>query len=486
MGFLHPCWVHLKSTVPIGRLTLVLLIVAAGHLALLADAEACTCANRDRDRLLAEPDVIFWGVATAVARKEDGALRAIILVKKSYKGGAKGAIEVTTKFGTANCGVDFREDHTYIVFAKRTEDGGYRTSRCMATLRIGAAPPEPLKLPAPRDFSNHRQLLTPVVERAVTDALRTCKTQGELNLTLTIYDNGEFDLLGPTGHCESSSLLGNLTLPKLPEGYAVTLVIRSDAKSKEPKLAFHDGYPRILRDGIREALVRSAPPTAAQDRRLVFEMSAMGNGASSEAYHQACVLWGADAAEDYLLGASRDVTPQLLEKVPEQRLRCLIERGEWSQADEFAAESATAPQLAFLSDIVKRVRPFAMKGLPIQAGLADLGVKPTDLLRYARTVEGWEDDLLFLDLLGKALLLRPHATPADRELAAKVYARAALISSNHRAGYRAQAVAWGGEELVASFERDFRNRLDEDRERYREIREYGLKKGYPLPTTPTE
>lgn len=108
------------------------------------DTAFCRCIPPPRDvqAALDEADAVFAGRVVDVRIVETasgwpgGVHRTTVQVERVWKGVKEPVVEVLTSMDVRYCGFAFRPGESYLVFARRLDDGTLMTSICSATVRL--------------------------------------------------------------------------------------------------------------------------------------------------------------------------------------------------------------------------------------------------------------------------------------------------------------------------------------------------------------
>ena len=430
--------------------TVITIILAAGTFLISAQAFACSCRRMTVEEAIEAADVIFWGRAISIER-EDRRIVATIDVGKRYKGEVKGTVRVSTRSVGTACGFGFEVEESYVVFAY-AEGDELRTSSCSKTRLARAAPGKP-GVDVEIDLSRQRKVLTPVLTDALRDARKVCP-RDEGFVTLTVYDNGEFDVTDRNG-CVAAYLGEHLELPRLPTGYPfrVKARLRGDLG-----LSFRGDDAPLRRAAIREQLLARVPSVTTADKRAALVLAGLEGRPDGDDLQYKCELDGREAAEMYLAAIEPgNQKERAKQDADEAYARCAMNRGEWQEATRIAGRLAEyRAEWKTIHRWLEKAAPHAAKALPLEASLDDMKLDPLTILRDARSTHGWANDVLFLNLLGLALVKSPGASKADRELAANAFVRASILAPDRAKAFRKQAVKWADEAIVSTVEEELR------------------------------
>lgn len=121
-----------KSCLAVGFISLLFGWFSHTSLAL-----ACSCVSATSAEHFANASAVFVGVVSDVMTSSGGKT-ADLVVTQALKGVVLPKMSVVTGLGDADCGYDFKEGQSYVVYANGDEQ--LQTSICSGTMMIGDEP----------------------------------------------------------------------------------------------------------------------------------------------------------------------------------------------------------------------------------------------------------------------------------------------------------------------------------------------------------
>lgn len=101
-------------------------------------AHACSCMEIGVEDARAGADVVFEGRAITLDATAT-AVTVTFAVTQGWKGEIHERMTVVTAPSSSMCGVEFRRDEVYLVYARRNDDDVYTTGLCARTARMDEA-----------------------------------------------------------------------------------------------------------------------------------------------------------------------------------------------------------------------------------------------------------------------------------------------------------------------------------------------------------
>ncbi|MDB4991021.1 MAG: hypothetical protein JWN04_6199 [Myxococcaceae bacterium] len=135
----------LSARVPEGALRLFAAAIACGSLLLSAPASACKCMLPPVESARDDATAVFEGRVLSIAQAAgseatNGQLGVTLRVVRTWKGLERDErITVLTNGSSAACGYSFREDTSYLIYARRSDDHELHVSGCSRTKSMADA-----------------------------------------------------------------------------------------------------------------------------------------------------------------------------------------------------------------------------------------------------------------------------------------------------------------------------------------------------------